>query len=138
MKRIGWVLALAVGLCWGCKTDRCNTPFGSVGTIDVSLPEYSNLYNNPGGTLVVANGGHKGVLVHCVALGNYVAFECACPKDHEVRLLPNDDRYAVVLTCPSCASRFEVVYGNPLEGSATGCPLYQYNTSFDGRMLSIY
>ena len=137
MKQAAW-MALAALLLAGCKADRCNTPIGSVGTIDLTLPEFSNLYNNPGGTLVIGNAGHKGVLVHCVAMGSYAAFECACPKDHEVRLVPNDDRYAVVLSCPSCGSRFEVIYGNPLEGSATGCPLYQYNTAYDGRQLSIY
>lgn len=132
-------LALLVAcLAVACKGDRCDTPIGSVGTIDLTMPEYANLYNNPGGTLVLAGVGHRGVLVQCIGLRDYVAFECACPKDHDVRLLPNDDRYAVLLTCPACESRFEVTYGNPLEGSATGCPLYQYSTSFDGRQLTIW
>ncbi|MBQ9418301.1 MAG: hypothetical protein IJU19_06980 [Bacteroidales bacterium] len=135
--RLTGILLLAASLA-ACKSDECDTPFGQVGTIDVTLAEYADLYNNPGGTLVLGNAGHKGVLVACVALGNYVAFECSCPHDHDVRLVPNDDHAAVLLSCPSCGSRFELTYGNPLEGSATGCSLYQYSTSFDGRELSIY
>lgn len=138
MKRCCWMVLVAIGLLGACKSEDCNTPIGSVGTIDVTQAEYSNLYNNPGGTLVLGQVGHRGVLVNCVALGSYVAFECACPHDHDVRLLPNDDDYAVLLTCPSCGSRFELIHGNPLEGSATGCSLYQYSTSFDGRQLTIY
>ena len=57
---------------------------------------------------------------------------------HEVRLLADSDWGGSVLECPTCHSRFETEYGNPLEGSVTGCPLYQYNTQFDGYRLTIY
>lgn len=120
-----------------CKGERCETPFGEGATIDVTQAEFNNLYNNPGGTLVL-NRGHKGILVRCAALGSYAAFECACPNDHDVGMKPDDDRFAMKLTCPVCGSSFDVIYGNPLEGSVTPCPLYQYGTSFDGRLLSIY
>lgn len=124
-------------LLTGCKTEQCSTPFGNGGTIDLTMEEFSNLYNHVGGTLVISCG-HKGVLVRCSGFSEYTAFECACPHDHEVRMEPDDEREAVILTCPTCGSRFELVYGNPLQGSVTSCTLYQYHTDFDGRLLTIY
>lgn len=130
-------LVAAVMLFPACKAERCNTPFGVGGELDLLQPDFINLYNNPGGTLVI-NRGHKGILVNCVGLGNYVAFDCACPLDHDIRMLPDSPTSAMLLECPVCGSRFEVYFGNPLDGSKTGCPLYQYNTQFDGRVLVIY
>lgn len=132
-----WMLILPLLLMAGCKTETCSTPFGSGGTIDLTTAEFVNLYNHVGATLVIGCG-HKGVLVRCSGFSEYTAFECACPIDHEVRMLPDDEREALVLTCPACGSRFELVYGNPLEGAATSCPLYQYRTDYDGRLLTIY
>ncbi|MBR6048991.1 MAG: hypothetical protein IKP83_02385 [Bacteroidales bacterium] len=128
---------LAAALLTACKGERCETPFGEGATIDLTQAEFNNLYNNPGGTLVL-NRGHRGILVRCAALGSYAAFECACPNDHDVTMLPDDEHFAIRLTCPVCGSSFDVVYGNPIEGSVTPCPLYQYGTSFDGQMLNIY
>lgn len=131
-----WPILLTL-LLVACKPERCDTPFGNGGSIDLTMEEFSNLYNHVGGTLVISCG-YKGVLVRCSGFGEYTAFECACPNDHDVRLLPDDNREAMILTCPTCSSRFELVNGNPLEGSVTPCPLYQYHTAYDGRMLSIY
>lgn len=136
--RTGLLFVFGVSLTLAaCKTERCDTPFGLGGELDLLQPDFINLYNNPGGTLVI-NRGHKGILVNCVGLGEYAAFECACPLDHDVRMLPDDPTHAMLLECPQCGSRFEVYFGNPLDGSLTGCPLYQYNTAFDGRVLTIY
>ena len=119
-----------------CKRDRCDVPIGETGAI--YLPDYPEIYNSVGGT-VVLNKGHRGILVRCSAFGEYIAFECACPQDHDVRTLPDDDHSAVMLTCPSCGSSFEVVSsGSPLEGSSSGCSLHQYRVDLDGNTLYIY
>lgn len=128
-------ILLLLLLLTGCKRDVCDTPIGSVG--DILLTDYAEIYNNVGST-VVLNRGHRGVLVRCEDFGQYAAFECACPKDHDVRMLPDDDHAATTLTCPSCGSRYELFNGNPLEGSATSCPLYRYSTSVEGYRLYIY
>lgn len=122
-------------LLLSCQPDHCNTPFGAGGTID--LIDYSNLYNHVGGTEMISCG-YKGVLVRCSGFSEYTAFECACPHDHEVRMQPDDSKEAVILTCPSCGSRFELINGAPLEGSATSCMLYQYGVAVEGTLLSIY
>ena len=128
------LLSLAVA---GCHTDRCNTPFGEGATIDLYQPDFVNLLQNPGATLVI-NRGYKGILVHCVGLNEYVAFDCACPVCHDMRLLPDDSKTAAVLSCGQCGSSYELYYGNPLDGAASPCPLYAYQTLCDGRYLSIY
>ena len=120
-----------------CVGDRCRTPFGEGGVMDLLLPEFLSLYNSPGETLVI-NRGYRGILVHCINLSEYVAFDCACPHCLEVGMVPDDAHHAAMLTCPECGSRFDVFFGNPLEGALTGCPLYQYNTYYDGRYLSVY
>ncbi len=134
---IAMVLACVLLLACSCKGERCNTPFGMGGELDLLQPDFINLYNNPGGTLVI-NRGHKGIIVNCIDLGQYVAFDCTCPNDHDVRMLPDDDYRAVLLTCPVCGSSYDLYFGYPQEGAASGCPLYQYQTYFDGRYLSIY
>ena len=129
-------LSLLLLVC-GCRGDQCRTPFGEGGDLDLLQPDFMNLYNNPGGTLVI-NRGYRGILVHCSGLSEYVAFDCVCPHCREVGMTPDSPTHAVMLTCPECGSRFELFFGNPLEGAVTSCMLYQYNTFFDGRILSIY
>ena len=140
-----WARRFCVGLLlfslssfflFSCSRDTvCDTPFGEGATIDIGMPDFVAL-QNVGGTMTV-NRGYKGIIVRCDAVGSYVAFEMACPLDH-VRMVPDDRDYAVKLTCPTCQSSFDIIYGNPLTGSATPCPLYQYNTVLDGRYLSIW
>lgn len=105
--------------------------------MDLLQPDFINLYDNPGATLVI-NRGNMGILIHCTYLGEYVAFDCTCPNEKTVRLLPDDEKRATLLTCPQCGSRYDVFFGNPLEGAESSCPLYQYQTYYDGRYLTIY
>lgn len=135
MKR--WLLILPLLLFAACKPENCNTPFGQGATIDLTDPQFSNIYNHAGGTVVISCG-HKGVIVRCAGFGQYAAFECACPKDHDVRMEPDSKDDALMLTCGACGSRFEIINGTPLEGSATSCMLYQYGVAVEGTLLSIY
>lgn len=134
-----WLL-VAIGcllLSVACSGDKsCNTPFGDGAQIDITMPDFAAL-QNIGGTVTV-NRGHKGIFVRRISYGEFVAFECACPNDHEVRLVPLEGWDGAVLECPSCGSRYETSYGQPLEGAASGCPLYEYYTHFDGYILEIY
>lgn len=137
MKRLLFILLASLFLLTACHTDVCKVPFGEGADIDLLQPDFINLYNNPGETLVI-NRGYKGILVHCINLSEYVAFDCVCPSCLNVRTEPDDHRRASILSCPDCGSRFEVYFGNPLEGATTSCGLYQYRTYYDGRVLSIY
>lgn len=131
------VLLLMLFFLFACSKDNtCDTPFGDGAQIDINMPDFAAL-QTVGGTVTV-NRGYKGIFVRRVSYGEFVAFECACPHCHDERLLPLEGWAGAVLECPSCHSLFETEYGNPLEGAATSCPLYQYYTQFDGYILNIY
>ena len=120
-----------------CSRDSvCNTPFGAGGVIDITMPDFASL-QTIGGYLTV-NRGYKGIFVRRISYSEFVAFECACPHCHEERLRPLAGWDGTVLQCPRDSSLFETLYGQPIEGSATPCPLYEYNTHFDGLNLEIY
>lgn len=114
----------------------CNTPFGEGAIINIYQPDF-NALTNIGGTVTI-NRGYKGIFIRRTTFSDFVAFECACPNDNDVRLEPDPDWDGAVLRCRACGSLYETEYGQPLEGSASGCPLYEYNTHFDGYTLEIY
>lgn len=135
--RIKYLLLPLIFLLSACGGDVCRTPFGEGGELDLLQPDFISLYNNPGETLVI-NRGYRGILVHCTNLAEYVAFDCVCPHCLDVGMTPDDPRRASCLECPQCASRYDVFFGNPLDGALSACPLSQYSTHYDGRYLSIY
>lgn len=131
-----FTLHLSLFTLSACGGDRCNTPFGEGGTLDVTMPDFAPL-SNVGGSLMI-NRGHKGIMITRVSYSEFVAFEGACPNDNDVLMEPDATWSNMVLVCPSCSSRFNALDGSPFDGSVTPCPLYQYSTSFDGRLLSIW
>lgn len=130
---------LCVGLLFlftACTGDRCKTPFGEGGTFDVNMPDFAPLAN-VGGSMMI-NRGHKGIMVTRISYSEFVAFEGACPNNTDELLVPDSEWGNSVLVCPVCSSRFNALDGSALDSSATPCPLYQYNTVFDGRNLTIF
>lgn len=125
------------------KDNICDTPFGTGGTFNTLLPEYSAL-QTVGGTKIILldqlgfEVGYRGIFVRRISFGEFLAFECACPNCHDVRLEPLEGWDGDVLECPDCHSCYETINGQPLEGAASGCPLYQYYTQYDGVFLEIY
>ncbi len=135
MRRL-WLIALAL-VATACSGDTCNTPFGDGADIDIYQTGFSALAN-PGGTATV-NRGHRGIVVRCESLGNYVAFELTCPLDHDMQMVPDERDFAMSVRCPRCGSQFELINGNPCTGAATACPLYRYETTFhDGHYILIW
>lgn len=130
-------IALLVALAGACTPDRCSVPFGEGGTFDVTMPDFSPL-SHVGGTMAIGGIGLMGVQVTRTSYSDFVAFELTCPADHEVRLEVDPAWGGSILQCPVCGSRFNALDGTPFNGAATSCPLYQYSTAFDGRMLTIY
>lgn len=127
-----------------CSKDNvCDTPFGTGGSFNLQFPEYASL-QNVGGTIIIERDyygyevGYRGIFVRRASLGEFVAFDCTCPYCHDERLEPMEGWDGAVLECKVCESRYETEYGQPLEGAASGCPLYEYNTAFDGYTLNIY
>lgn len=130
------ILTLLLLAAAGCRSDRCNTPFGLVEPVNINDPEFAEL-SNVGGSLIL-NRGYKGVVVTRTSYDDFEAFDCACPNDNEVALQPDAEWGNSILVCPSCGSRYNALDGSPLDGAVSGCQLYHYNTTFDGYTLSIY
>jgi nitrite reductase/ring-hydroxylating ferredoxin subunit len=82
-------------------------------------------------------GGYQGMAVIRTGWNEFMAYECTCPHDHG-RLAMDKDYGNLVLRCPLCGSGFSTFGdGFPLDGSLTSCPLYHYNTYYDGAILYI-
>lgn len=110
-------------------------PMGYVNfTIEPNSSMYSNL-NNVGGYEYFI-GGYKGVLVFRTGINDFVAFERACPFDHEVAVEVNKNN-SNIIECPQCGSQFIYIYGDIIKGPAT-THLRQYNTSYNGTYLHIF
>lgn len=131
------ILLFSVATVGGCgKESYCNVPVGDATCqIDPNSPLYPGLNTMSGYEYLI--GGYQGVVVVRTAWEEFVAYECTCPYDRG--LLEMDEGYGnLVLRCPECGSQFSTFGdGFPLDGSLTSCPLYQYNTFYDGRLLYI-
>lgn len=98
---------------------------------------YSGL-NNVGGYMYFT-GGYRGVVVIRLAYDQFVAYERSCPIDNTSAVVAYSDWGGQLLECPSCHTIFVTANdGLPLDGGATSCPLYQYNTSYSGGVLVVY
>ena len=117
----------------GCN--EADTPIGYVNfTIEPNSTRYSNL-NRVGGYEYFV-GGYKGVVVFRYSLTEFLAYERACPHDHETRVEVLEDS-GVILQCPECGSQFIYTDGSPIKGPSV-FGLRQYSTYYDGRYLSVY
>ena len=131
------VMMLAVAALGGCGKDYyCNVPVGDATCqIEPNSPLYPGLNTMSGFEYIY--GGYQGVVVIRTGWDTFVAYECTCPHDHG-RLEMDPDYGNLVLECPDCGSQFSTFGdGFPLDGSLTACPLYQYNTYYDGVLLYI-
>jgi len=128
------VIILAA-LFTGCTPEaRCDTPMGDA-TCQLDLMQYPNLTGGNGYEYLY--GGYQGIVVIRTSLEQYVAYERTCPHDHG-RLAVSKDYGNTVLECPDCHSRFNAFAdGQPLDGSQTSCPLYQYSTHYSAGILYI-
>lgn len=144
-----WLAALLVTMLGtACRKDSsCGVPHGVGGTIDLTMPQYYELGHVGGNMTLEADEdsiamGHRGIyVVRTTVGGEFKAYECACPKDHDVAVRPADGWDGSLLQCPSCKSIFSVYAdGTPVEGAATPCSLYQYDAILlsDGYHLHIY
>ena len=130
-------LLLAASALCGCGKDHyCDVPIGDATCqIDPNSPLYPGLNTMTGYEYLI--GGYQGMVVVRTGWNEFMAYECTCPHDHG-RLAMDKDYGNLVLRCPLCGSGFSTFGdGFPLDGSLTSCPLYHYNTYYDGAILYI-
>ena len=130
------LLLAASSLCGCGKYHYCDVPIGDATCqIDPNSPLYPGLNTMTGYEYLI--GGYQGMAVIRTSWNEFMAYECTCPHDHG-RLAMDKDYGNLVLRCPLCGSGFSTFGdGFPLDGSVTSCPLYQYNTYYDGSILYI-
>lgn len=138
MKRTLCLLAVALLFTACVNNNECKVSIGDATfQCDPNSAAYSGL-NHVGG-YEYFTGGHRGVVVVRLSLTEFMAFERTCPCDNDSRVVVSSDYGAQVLECPTCHTLFSTNnYGNPMDGAATRCPLYQYSTRYTGGILYVY
>ncbi len=106
-------------------------------TIDLSDPQY-NQATIPGGYIYVT-GGYSGILIYHTFDDTYIAFDRACPYDHDCGKLYVDKTLFSTIDSTCCKSEFSLLTGgNATKGPAT-FPMKQYRCIYNegARILQI-
>ena len=104
--------------------------------LNLNLPDYIGL-RTKGGSREINDIGVRGVIVYCVDVGVYHAYERNCSyRPNEACATVNVDASQLFLTDPCCGSNFDFSTGMPTGGAAWR-PLRQYRTEFNGTDLVI-
>ena len=104
--------------------------------VNIQNPSYQSL-NGIGGWSYVT-GGVRGLLVFRLDADQFLAFDRNCthdPAEACATVVVGDNNITATDTC--CNSVFQLIDGSPIGGPAT-LGLRQYNTSFDGNIISIW
>lgn len=122
-----------------CDKEKNNNPIPNV-HVNINLDINSTLYSdlNIVGGYVYITGGYRGIVVYRMSYDEFVAYDRACPYDHEdpeARVDVEDNGLTVIDS--TCMSRFLLLDGSVVEGPATR-PLKRYRTQLSGDNLLIY
>ena len=109
-------------------------PFPDI-IINLNLPEYIGL-KTTGATLEI-DGGVRGIIVYCKQQGQFIAYERNCSyHPNDACATVNVDPSKLFLVDPCCGSTFDIGSGDATGGVAIR-PLVQYETTYDGLILTI-
>ena len=149
-KRMYWIIGLtAFTLTFGgisCNKEKPCHDFPDV-YINITLQPNTIDHITVGGyTYVTANYPSRGIIVYRPFTDQFLAFERTCPYDpYEccvdddvtqcARLVVESTGITIIDSC--CMSRYLMTDGMPFEGPSV-CPLYQYQTYYDGIYLRIF
>jgi hypothetical protein len=149
-RRIYWVAGLAATslllLNVACNKDKLCQDFPDT-YINITLQPNTLDYISPGGYVyVTANYPSRGLIVYRPFTDQFLAFERTCPYDPYgccaaddptrcARLIVEESGITIIDSC--CLSRYLMTDGSPFEGPSS-CPLYQYQTYYDGTSLRIF
>ena len=104
-------------------------------TIPITMPEYTNVYNNIWGYEYL-NGGFGGIIITKDMNDNFIAYDRACTYDIDSQCsVSGQSINDPVLICEQCCdSQFIIIDGSVTNGPANQA-LKRYNTYFDGNIL---
>ena len=128
---------LVLFLFFGCqKSSESGIPYVQVNIqLYTTDPIFFNL-DNVGGWEYI-NGGSKGILVYRSGIDEFMAYDRHCPyqpSDACSKIAVDSSNIIAADTC--CGSQFVITDGEVTNGPAVQ-PLKQYQTSFDGTVLTI-
>ncbi|HTF20476.1 MAG TPA: hypothetical protein VK658_20530 [Chryseolinea sp.] len=138
---ISGCVLLFVLVVWGsCSSDPLDDPIPPVSfpdkVLNLNLPDNIGL-RSKGGSRAYNDIGVRGVIVYCVDVGVYHAYERNCSyQPNEACATVNIDVSTLFMVDPCCGSNFDFNTGMP-SGGVAWRPLRQYRTTFNGTDLVI-
>jgi nitrite reductase/ring-hydroxylating ferredoxin subunit len=119
------------------KNDNSNIPLVPVNlNLHINDPAYINI-TVPGGWIYI-NGGSRGIIVYRLSNDEFNAYDRHCTYDSSNSCaLVSVDISNITGLDDCCGSKFILTDGSVTQGPAS-LPLKQYNTSFNGSVLSIF
>lgn len=133
------IIVLAT-LVFACSPDPGDDPIPPTSfpdeVLNLNLPE-NIILRSKGAYRAINDIGVRGVIVYCVDVGVYHAYETNCSyRPNEACATVNVDVSTLFLTDPCCGSTFDFATGVPTGGAAWR-PLRKYKTTFNGTDLII-
>lgn len=133
-------LVMALMLLSTCSSDPVDDPIPPASfpdkVLNLNLPDNIAL-RTKGNSRAYNDIGVRGVIVYCVDVGVYHAYERNCSfQPNEACATVNIDVSTLFLVDPCCNSTFDFNTGMP-SGGVAWRPLRRYKTTFDGTTLVI-
>lgn len=134
------LIILLVLISPACDKDKGYEPIPNV-YVNINLDINSTIYSDLAivGGHAYLTGGYRGIVVYRMSNDEFVAYDRACPYDHDkdddARVDVEDN--GLTLIDSVCMSRYLLLDGSVVEGPAQR-PLKNYRTSFNGSNLLIY
>ena len=134
------LLTSLLGVLLSCSPDPSDDPIPTKSfpdkVINLNLPDNAVL-RSKGNSKAYGDIGVRGVIVYCVDVGVYHAYERTCSyQPNEACATVNIDQSNLFMTDPCCGSNFDFNTGMP-SGGVAWRPLLQYKTTYNGTDLII-
>ena len=108
-------------------------------TINLNLPIYNNL-KFTGGSILLNDFGHKGVILYNLNSNNYLAWEASCPN-HEPNSCSKTKIMGSLTECECESYQYSLATGqllNPSSNETNQYPMINYGVRIIGNNLVIY
>lgn len=115
-----------------------NYAFDTGSLINTNLPEFSDLQFGGNYKTLNSNYGINGIVIYCISVGNYTAFELSDPN-HNLQACSKLNVDVPIATC-SCddGNSYEIVTGQPQEGTTGQYGLKPYFIEVSGSIIRVY
>ena len=108
-------------------------------TINLNLPLYNNL-KFTGGSILLTDFGHKGIILYNLNNNNYLAWEASCPN-HKPNSCSKTKIMGSLTECECESYQYSLATGqllNPSPNEINQYPMINYGVRISGNNLVIY